>query len=319
MIPSWLLLLISATYVGLLLAVAGYGERHAMPSKLRPAIYALALAVYCSSWTFYGAVGTAARTGMGFLPIYLGPLLLLAFGWRILERLILISNEHRIVSIADFLSSRYGRVPGLAALVALLAQIFDEFTRFAAPDQDERGLGLGLSIYQRIARILDHRLQVSSRVGRGSQFSIVVPRIDAAAAGQAVIHRERPLPADNGLAGLKVLCIDNDPDILDGMSALLSQWQVDVEVATDVDAALQSLMRQRPQVVLVDYHLHDRMDGLTLLDALRDVAGTVLPAALLTGDGSDAVKQAAKARGCVLLTKPIKPTSLRAYLTSVRG
>ncbi|NNC25077.1 hypothetical protein HKX41_13130, partial [Salinisphaera sp. USBA-960] len=64
---------------------------------------------------------TAARTGLGFLPIYLGPLLMLAFGWRILERLVLISGEHRIVSIADFLSSRYGRAPGLAALVAAVA------------------------------------------------------------------------------------------------------------------------------------------------------------------------------------------------------
>ena len=126
MIPSWTLLLISALYVALLFAVATWGERSAMPARLRrlrPAIYALALAVYCSSWTFYGAVGTAARTGWGFLPIYLGPVLLLVFGWRILERLILISDEHRIVSIADFLSSRYGRVPGLAALVAVLALV----------------------------------------------------------------------------------------------------------------------------------------------------------------------------------------------------
>jgi len=86
-------------------------------------VYSLALAVYCSSWTFYGAVGTAARTGLGFLPIYLGPLLMLMFGWRIIERLVLISGEQRIVSIGDFLSSRYGRAPGLAALVAALALI----------------------------------------------------------------------------------------------------------------------------------------------------------------------------------------------------
>ncbi|RNF83794.1 hybrid sensor histidine kinase/response regulator [Montanilutibacter psychrotolerans] len=126
MIPGWLLLLVSLGYVGMLFAVAYYGDRHPdgpLLLRMRPAIYALALAVYCSSWTFYGAVGTAARTGLGFLPIYLGPLLLLAFGWRILERLVLISGEQRIVSIADFLSSRYGRAPGLAALVAALALI----------------------------------------------------------------------------------------------------------------------------------------------------------------------------------------------------
>ncbi|MBW8810814.1 MAG: hypothetical protein JF591_18775, partial [Lysobacter sp.] len=89
MIPGWILLLVSAGYVGLLFAVAYYGDQRERTPRarwLRTAVYSLALAVYCSSWTFYGAVGTAARTGLGFLPIYLGPLLMLAFGWRILER-----------------------------------------------------------------------------------------------------------------------------------------------------------------------------------------------------------------------------------------
>ena len=126
MMPGWLLLLVALAYVGLLFTVAWLGERHpglAQGPRLRPAIYALALAVYCSSWTFYGAVGTAARTGLGFLPIYLGPILLLLFGWRLLERLVLASGKHRIVSISDFLSSRYGRARGLAAVVAVLAVI----------------------------------------------------------------------------------------------------------------------------------------------------------------------------------------------------
>ncbi|MEO5963039.1 MAG: hybrid sensor histidine kinase/response regulator, partial [Thermomonas sp.] len=123
---SWVLLLVALAYVGLLFSVAWLGERRpefAQGPRARVAVYALALAVYCSSWTFYGAVGTAASTGLGFLPIYLGPILLLLLGWRILERLILASARHRIVSIADFLSSRYGRTRGLAALVAALAVI----------------------------------------------------------------------------------------------------------------------------------------------------------------------------------------------------
>ena len=126
MMPGWLLLLVALAYVGLLFTVAWLGERHpglAQGPRLRPAVYALALAVYCSSWTFYGAVGTAARTGLGFLPIYLGPILLLLFGWRLLERLVLASGKHRIVSISDFLSSRYGRARGLAAVVAVVAVV----------------------------------------------------------------------------------------------------------------------------------------------------------------------------------------------------
>ena len=198
-----------------------------------------------------------------------------------------------------------------------LAQIFDEFTRFAAPDQGERGLGLGLSICQRIARTLQHRLEVRSRVGRGSQFAIIVPRAHAAA--MPAPKPDDALPVDRSLAGLRVLCIDNDPDILDGMRALLSRWQVDVQTTANVEGAMQACLEQAPDVVLVDYHLHDRLDGLALVDALRERAGRPLPAALLTGDGSDAVKQAAKARRCTVLTKPIKPASLRAFLTAQRA
>ncbi len=90
---------------------------------LRPAVYSLALAVYCSSWTFYGAVGSAVRNGAGYLPIYLGPLLMLLFGWRIVERLALIARSENTVSIADFISSRYGRSRRLAALVAVIALV----------------------------------------------------------------------------------------------------------------------------------------------------------------------------------------------------
>ena len=121
-----MLLLVSVAYVGLLFGIAWMGDRrqgYLGHPWIRPLVYSLALAVYCSSWTFYGAVGTAARTGLGFLPIYLGPLLMLVFGWRIMERLALVAREQSIVSIADFLSSRYGRAQSLAALVALVALI----------------------------------------------------------------------------------------------------------------------------------------------------------------------------------------------------
>ena len=112
MISSWILLLVSIGYAALLFGVAWWGDRRPMyPDRpwLRPVVYSLALAVYCSSWTFYGAVGSAVRNGIGYLPIYLGPLLLLLFGWRIIERLALIARSQNTVSIADFISSRYGR------------------------------------------------------------------------------------------------------------------------------------------------------------------------------------------------------------------
>ncbi len=124
MLPGWMLLLVSLGYAALLFGAAWYGDRRPLyPDRpwLRPVVYSLALAVYCSSWTFYGAVGTAARYGIGYLPIYLGPLLLLLFGWRILERLALIAQSQNTVSIADFLASRYGRSQRLAGMIAGIA------------------------------------------------------------------------------------------------------------------------------------------------------------------------------------------------------
>ncbi len=197
-----------------------------------------------------------------------------------------------------------------------LRQIFEEFRRFAQPGQGERGLGLGLSICQRIARTLGHRLTVHSRVGRGSLFAIEVPRRPAPAVVLADADIATAARDDEGLKGLRVLCIDNDPDILDGMRALLARWSVDVDVAANVQQAMTRVTAHRPQVVLADYHLHDRLDGLDLIDALRDRAGQHLPAALITGDGSEEVRQGARSRGVTLLTKPVKPASLRAFLAA---
>lgn len=203
-----------------------------------------------------------------------------------------------------------------------LTQIFEEFRRFdhafakGIGIDDERGLGLGLSICQRIARMLDHPLHVRSRVGRGSLFSICVP------VGIATQHRVSPeiAPSSDALAGLRVLCVDNDPEILDGMRALLDRWKAVALTASTVDEALAHIDAE-PDVALVDYHLHDRLDGLGVIAELRRRAKRDLPAALLTGDGSDALKIAAREYGCAVLTKPVKPASLRAFLGArgVRG
>lgn len=202
-----------------------------------------------------------------------------------------------------------------------LEQIFDEFRRFEQPGRGgERGLGLGLSICQRIARTLEHPLGVRSRVGQGSVFAITVPVGGALVAAPADESRPADAIADFPLAGLRVLCVDNDREILDGMRALLQRWQVTALAATTADEALALL--DGPQadgpidVALVDYHLHDRLDGLGVIQALRDRLGQPLAAALLTGDGSDALKLAARRQGCSVLTKPVKPASLRALLAA---
>ena len=130
MLPGWTLLLISAGYVALLFGVAHHGDRrHALAleqghqPRLQPWVYSLALGVYCTSWTFYGAVGRAATSGWDFLPIYLGPLLVFVFGAPLLARIIAASKRHNITSIADFIGARYGRQQPLAMLATLVAVI----------------------------------------------------------------------------------------------------------------------------------------------------------------------------------------------------
>ncbi len=126
MISGWVLLLVSLVYVGGLFAVAHYGDRRPLyPNRawLRPLVYSLAIAVYCSSWTFYGAVGSASGSSLSYLPIYVGPILLFLFGHRLFRRLTLAAKQHNITSIADFIASRFGRSHRLAAFVTVIAVI----------------------------------------------------------------------------------------------------------------------------------------------------------------------------------------------------
>ena len=124
MLTGALIVVISFVYVGLLFAIARYGDKRADAGRsiiANPYIYTLSLAVYCTSWTFYGSVGRAATSGIGFLPIYLGPTLMAALWWYVLLKMVRISKAHRITSIADFIASRYGKSHLLGGLVTIIA------------------------------------------------------------------------------------------------------------------------------------------------------------------------------------------------------
>lgn len=126
MTAGWAIAIASAGYLGLLFAIAYYADRRAAAGAsliASPTVYALSLAVYASSWTFYGSVGRAAAGGIGFLPVYLGPTLMAALWWIVLRKMIRISKANRITSIADFIASRYGKsalLGGLATVVAVV-------------------------------------------------------------------------------------------------------------------------------------------------------------------------------------------------------
>src|SRR5690606_22022919 len=126
MISAWLLVLISISYISLLFLIAWAGDRHPGLYRNRLArthVYGLSLAVYFTSWTFYGAVGRATQERFGFLPIYLGPLLVLVSGAPRFRRIIYIRKRHNGPSIADFIASRSGKPRSLAAMVAIFALI----------------------------------------------------------------------------------------------------------------------------------------------------------------------------------------------------
>ena len=121
---GWLVIPVSLLYLGLLFLIAWYGDKQSQwLAKWRPWIYSLSIAVYCTSWTFYGTVGQASNNPWSFLPIYLAPILVFTFGWRILARLILVAKREHITSIADFIAARYGKSQGLAMVITLIAVV----------------------------------------------------------------------------------------------------------------------------------------------------------------------------------------------------
>src|SRR6186997_2784461 len=126
MLETWVVIFIPFAYLGLLFAIAWFADRRADAGRsiiANPYIYSLSLAVYATAWTFYGSVGRAASDGVGFLPIYIGPTLMIALWWVVLRKILRISKQNRITSLADFIASRYGKSALLGGLVTVIAVI----------------------------------------------------------------------------------------------------------------------------------------------------------------------------------------------------
>jgi CheY-like chemotaxis protein/anti-sigma regulatory factor (Ser/Thr protein kinase) len=195
--------------------------------------------------------------------------------------------------------------------------VFREFHRLDQGAKIARGLGLGLSIVERIGRVLSHKVEVQSIHGAGSQFSVEVPLAPALPSGA---RQRAPQRADAGqLAGLTVLCIDNEAQILDGMETLLGGWGCRVLTAGDLKTALACVADAKapPHGLLVDYHLDDG-NGIDAIVQLRWRLGSDLPAILITADRSPDVREDAALRDIQVLNKPVKPASLRALIAQWR-
>ena len=193
-------------------------------------------------------------------------------------------------------------------------EIFREFHQLANPQRDRtQGLGLGLAIVERTAALLDHRVEVRSRVGRGSVFSIVLPHGDPA----KVREREAPASADQ-LDGCTVLVVEDEAEIRAAMTILLEGWRCKVLAASSGTEADALLLREddAPDAILADYRLPGPENGIQIMRRLRrrfpGVGGV-----LITGDiGPETLREAEDA-GYQILHKPLRPARLRALLGSL--
>lgn len=199
-----------------------------------------------------------------------------------------------------------------------LESIFLEFNQLdVGRAADRKGVGLGLAIVERIAKILGYRVQVASRPGHGSRFSIEVP---LAAQVPLPLSQQAPQPGTgNPLPGRRLLVLDNELSILESMAALLGQWGCEVLTATDQAAALEVLQGRAPELILADFHLDHGVTGCQVVRRLREHFQQPLPAVIITADRSDQCRRALQQLGAPLLNKPVKPGKLRAVLSQLLG
>ena len=192
--------------------------------------------------------------------------------------------------------------------------IFREFERLDQDKGHQPGLGLGLSIVERMCKVLKHPVNLRSRPGRGSSFSIMVPVStgtipETADESFAVVQPAR-------IRGLRVLVIDNEPAIVEGMTRLLAGWGAQVTgTHSAVEAIAAGCDGARPiDLILADYHIHGE-DGIAVVERIRALTGRLIPAVLITADRSKVAQDLAAAAGMQYLRKPVKPAALRAALS----
>jgi CheY-like chemotaxis protein len=191
--------------------------------------------------------------------------------------------------------------------------IFDEFYQLGGPDR-RAGLGLGLSIVDRLGRLLEHPVELVSRSGKGSRFSISVPLV--AARHVTVGAVELPALVSDQARGKLVVVIDDDALVLDGMRSMLQSWGCRVVTGSSGAAALAQLAQEHgyADLIVSDYRLANGMTGVDAIQRLRDVLGAPVPAVLMSGDTGAELLREANARGYQLVHKPVLPMELRTTL-----
>jgi signal transduction histidine kinase/integral membrane sensor domain MASE1 len=193
--------------------------------------------------------------------------------------------------------------------------IFAEFHQLGGPQHERRsGLGLGLAIVDRLCRLLDHQIELTSALGKGSRFSVIVPLV----AAQALTAEPKPsvYAALGSISGKLIVVIDDDVLVLDSMRGLLRSWGCDVVTAASAHAALAGLAERgrTPDLIICDYRLSDGQNGIEAIEKLREAFKLSIPAFLISGDTAPELLREARESGYHLLHKPVRPRALRAML-----
>lgn len=246
---------------------------------------------------------------------------------RLLRRLLqnLVSNAIKYTSIGRVVvgarrSAEGARIEvwdtGLGIPKAKQSDVFREFERLPDAASAAPGVGLGLSIVQRLSRVLDHEVVVRSKPGRGSVFSVTVPVAAATSLPRNVTALA--ISAQRSFEGLVIAVIDNETAVLDSLGALLRGWQCSIVAGVDLGTVEAELSARglTPDVILADYHVGET-NGLAAIAALRGKYGPC-HAVLVTADRSAEVRGRAIQADARLLHKPLKPAALRALLTQWR-
>jgi Na+/proline symporter/signal transduction histidine kinase len=205
---------------------------------------------------------------------------------------------------------------GIGIPASKFRTVFKEFARLDEGAKTASGLGLGLSIVDRISRVLNHAVDLQSKPGAGTRFRVTMP-IDRTT-GTIKTAATASVGTAEPLHGLRVLCIDNEAQIVEGMKLLLEGWGCTVTTALSLAAwqADPTNLSQHPDAIIADYHL-DKATGIDAIRAIRDHFAIAIPALLVTADRSPEVRAAAERDSVALQNKPVRPASMRAWLTQL--
>ena len=194
-------------------------------------------------------------------------------------------------------------------------EIFQEFVQLNNPERDRnKGLGLGLAIVERMARLLGTEVEIKSIENKGSVFSIRVPRGNAKRVMEK--HPATSTVRRDEIKGALVVFVDDEASILEGMEVLLNDWGCEPVIAATGMGALAALVEagRPPDIIISDYRLRERENGIDVIAQIRDHYGLEIPAVLVSGDTGPELLREAKEKGLRILHKPVRPAKLRALI-----